>query len=58
MTVEELDTLERLLKKANDEGKLTIYDEDDNLICFECTWYKNGGLIIETSWPYIKETNK
>lgn len=55
MTVEELDTLERLLKKANDEGKLTIYDEDDNLICFECTWYKNGGLIIETSWADIEE---
>lgn len=55
MTLEELDTLERLLKKANDEGKLTIYDEDDNLICFEYAWDKNGGLIIETSWPYIEE---
>lgn len=55
MTVEELDTLERLLKKANDEGRLYIYDQDDYHVCFGGTWYRNNGLNIEASWTDIEE---
>ena len=32
MTTEELVTLETLLTKAKNEGKLNIYDQDDKLV--------------------------
>lgn len=47
MTTEELVTLETLLMKAKNEGKLNIYDHDNKLVFFEYAWSKNGGLIIE-----------